>query len=705
MLKFSIFIQIPMSDSLTIYSLLTLFGCLVAGILFAWLLYNGTRHLSRKLRYLLAVLRTLAVTAIGFLLFFPLIRSVSYTPEKPIIIIGQDNSLSVGNIVPAGFNKAKYEQDIKLLADKLSEQYEVKLYSFADSIKNGFDFSNKGRLSNAAGFISKLNDEYLNRNVGAVIIASDGIFNRGGSPLYELDKLKAPIYTIALGDTVPKKDLQVAGVNHNSLVYLNNEFTADVQVQAFEAKGEETVLSVLENGKKIHEERVPINSAAFVKNVTVKLKAAKLGLQKYTVQLSPLSREASEKNNTQHFFVEVIDARQKILIAAAGPHPDIAALKQAIAQNKNFEVKVVLAEELNGVNIADYGLVILYQLPSVMYDATAFMNKLRLGNAAVWYVVGAQSNLAAFNQVQQQVNLSGGNTVQESYSHVNSGFTAFELDPVMVKHVEGFDPLTAPANKPLVNGQATVALQQRIGKINTDYPQLFFMTDNGKKTGFLIGEGLWRWKLSEVAEGQQDAMAFNSLVSKTVQYLSVKDDKRKFKVFTSKNTFDENENIILNAVLYNDSYVPVNKPDVELVLKNDHGVAYKFLFSRTEVAYQLDASSLPPGNYTYTASTVLGDKKHTAQGIFYVNAMVAEYQQTVANHQLLSTMSVQTGGKMYMPADLLKLLNNIKTNEQIRTLSYEDRKYEELINFKWLFALIIGLLGLEWFFRKRNGEI
>ncbi|MNY52640.1 hypothetical protein D3C86_1883300 [compost metagenome] len=60
---------------------------------------------------------------------------------------------------------------------------------------------------------------------------------------------------------------------------------------------------------------------------------------------------------------------------------------------------------------------------------------------------------------------------------------------------------------------------------------------------------------------------------------------------------------------------------------------------------------------------------------------------------------------MYMPGDLLKLADEIKANEQIRTLSYEDRKYEELINFKWLFAFIMVLLSLEWFFRKRNGEI
>lgn len=695
-----------MSDSFSIATFLFLLGCLLVGVLFAWLMYGNTKQLDKRLRYALALARALVVMIIGFLLFFPLIRTVVYNPEKPIVIIAQDNSLSIGDIAPEGFNKQQYEADMNTLAARLGEMYELKVYNFSDSVKKGFDFSNKGQLSNPTQLISKLNDEYLNRNVGAIILASDGIFNRGGSPLYELEKLKAPVYTIALGDTIPKKDLLIANVNHNNLVYLNNEFTIEVQVQAFAAKGVQSQIYVFENGKKIYEDQLLVTADAFVKNVSIKLKATKLGLQKYTVQLSPVPNEVSDKNNIENLFVEVIDTRMKVLIAAAGPHPDITALKQAISLNKNFEVKIALAEELNALQLNDFGVVVLYQLPSAVYDASSFIHKLASVPVSVWYILGAQSDLNTFNRIQKQVSFAGNNTVQEAYSHVNPGFTAFNLDELMIKRIESFDPLLAPFGRPAVNGNAAIALNQRIGKINTDFPALFFMMDNGRKTAFLIGEGLWRWKLSEAGEvATGDATVFNSLLSKTVQYLSLKDDKRKFKVYAAKNTFDENENVLLNAVLYNDSYVSVNTPDVGIAIKNDRGKEYKFLFSRTDAAYQLDAGALPPGNYTYVATTVLGNKKETVQGVFFVNAVIAEYHQTIANHQLLNTMAVQTNGKMYMPGQLLKLVDEIKANGQIKTLTYEDRRYEELINYKWLFAMLITLLTLEWFFRKRNGEI
>lgn len=694
-----------MSDSFTVYTALALMACLGIALLLAWLLYRKTGHLDQRLRHGLFAIRTIALSVLGCLLVFPLIRSVSYNPEKPIILIAQDNSMSVGNIEPAAFSKQHYQKDLQNLAKQLEDRYEVKVYNFSDVVKPGFDFSYQGKLTNASQLINQLNDAYLNRNVGAVILATDGIFNRGGTPLYDVNKLKAPVYTIALGDSIPRKDLVIASVNYNDLVYLDNEFILSVQVQAFESKGERTALTVLDNGHQVLEEQVSIDENAFVKNIQVKLKSSKLGPQKYTVSLRPVSHEISEKNNTQNVFLEVIDARQKILIAAASPHPDISALKQVLAQDKNYEVKVVLAEDLNTVNIKDFGLFILYQLPSVNYDATGFLKKVQLTNASVWYVLGAQSNFNAFNQIQKEVHVGNANSaLQETYSHVNTGFTAFNLDLLAAKQIEAYDPLLMPFGKVQLNGNAMVALNQRIGKIDTENPQLFFMSDNGRKTGYLMGEGLWRWKLS-AAEAQKETLVFNDLISKSIQYLSVKDDKRKFKVSTTKHAFDENEPVLINAVLYNDSYVGVNTPDVAIQVKSEDGKTYNFLCSRTESAYQLNAGALPSGSYTYAASVSLGNQKYTAKGLFYVHALVAEYQQTTANHQLLHTISRQTNGVMYMPQDITKLAEAIKSNEEIKTINYEDRKYQELINFKWLFALIMVLLTIEWFFRKRNGEI
>lgn len=693
-----------MGNLFTATSLFSFIACILLGCLYAWVLYRKNNNISTNLKFTLTSLRIVVVTLTSYLLFSPLFKQISYTLEKPIIVIANDNSISVDQIKSAGFNQKQYQQDLQQLADKLSKKFEVKTYSFSDSVKQGFDFSGNGKLSNGSVLINQLNDELLNRNVGAVIIASDGIFNRGGNPLYDLKKIKAPIYTIALGDTVPKKDALIANVNYNNLVYLDNEFTLDIQVQAYESKGENTQLSISENGKKISSQTVSINARSFVKDIQIKLKANKIGIQKYTINVTALTNEITTKNNSQTIFVEVIDARQKILIAAASPHPDLATIKQAIALNKHYEVTLALADELNNVDINKYSLAILYQLPANGSTLNSFLTKIQNSKISLWYILGAQSNIAAFNQQQKLLNFSRINgALQEVFPYTAQNFNAFTLDATALKQLSEYDPLQMPFGSLSVNGNYSAVLNQRIGKVNTQSPLWFFMDDNGKKTGFLIGEGIWTWKLEE-AKNEQNFPLLHELISKTVQYLSVKDDKRKFKVYSSKTTYEENENIVLNATLYNDAYEAVNTSDVKVQFKNEEGKVFNYTFSKFGITYQLNAGTLPQGNYTYVASTNLGDKNYTANGAFYVSALIVEYQQTTANHQLLNTMAQQTNGKMLMPLNLLAIADEIEKSDQVKTISYEDRKYEELINFKWIFVLILVLLSAEWFLRKRNGE-
>ena len=183
-----------------------------------------------------------------------------------------------------------------------------------------------------------------------------------------------------------------------------------------------------------------------------------------------------------------------------------------------------------------------------------------------------------------------------------------------------------------------------------------------------------------------------------------KDDKRRFRVYPSKSTFNENERIILNAELYNDAYELVNTPDAQVTIKNNKNKSYPFLFTRSGNGYILDSGILPSGEYSFTSTTKLGEKKYSAQGQFFVVQQQAEFRQTTANHQLLYNLSNLNNGEVVYPSDLDKLIDKIRANELIKTVSYEDKRFEELINLKLIFFLILALLSVEWFLRKRNGK-
>ena len=528
---------------------------------------------------------------------------------------------------------------------------------------------------------------------------------KGANPLYELQAIRAPVYSIALGDTIPKKDAVVANVNYNNIVYLGDTFTVEVQIQVFDGDGETLSLNLSEEGKNIQKQTISVKGKNFVKTVSVKIKADRIGLQKFIVGIPSLQNEVTTKNNSQTFYVEVIDGAQKVLLAAAAPHPDLAVLKEAIAGNKHFEVSLALGDKLNTIDLKAFDVIVLYQLPDIVGISSAFLDKVSLVQKPIWFIVGGQTEVQSFNKFQKTIHLNASNgSLQEVYPVLGQDFNTFSLEQSDVKAIENLDPLLMPFGKMNVAANTNSVLSQRIGKIKTNLPLWFFANQGTQKLGFLMGEGLWRWKLNEAQSGDSTGFV-KELISKTIQYLSVKDDKRRFKVTPSKPSYEENEEIVLNATLYNESYQPTNDPDVNLVLKDQNGKGFNYIFSKTELGYQLNIGNLPAGSYNFLASTALGKEKLNAHGGFYITPVLAEYRQTTANHQLLNTMAKQSGGKLVMPKDLLSLANDLLKNENIKTISYEDRKYVELINLKWLFVLILALLSIEWFLRKRNGEV
>lgn len=686
----------------TTTSFFWLIGCLALGIAYAFILYGTSSHLSKKIRNSLFALRAFAITLLSFLLFAPLIRNIETTIDKPLIIIAQDNSASILVSKPKGFNQKSYTADLKKLEKELSNDYDVRTFNFGSEVKNGLDLTFNSPVTDIASVFKLVQDQFSNRNIGALIIGSDGIYNRGSNPEYEARNLKSSIYTVALGDTIPKRDLLISNVNFNNITYLDNQFQIEVTVEGYQAQGSTSMLSISDKSGSIYSRQVLINSNEFRLTVPITLLAKNKGIQQYSIRLSPIANELSIKNNSQTIFVEVIDGRQKVLIIANSPHPDLTAIKQSIEINKNYSVKVALSDAVDENDMKEAGLVILHQLPSSSKNAQDILKM--IAEKPLLFILGAQSNVAAFSASQSVLSITSTGNTQEAFASFEPDFYGFTLSDANKQRIRNFAPLLSPFGNYGLKGPANVMMSQQIGKLVTKMPMLVFGEDGQRKIAVLAGEGIWRWRLEDFQEsGNHEAI--DELVGKTVQYLSSREDKRKFRVYTSKNAFDENEHVLVNAELYNSAFELINTPDVNISLTNKSGKSFSFVFSRTANAYSLDAGVLPAGEYSYSARTELGKDKYTATGQFVITQQQAEFKQTRANHQLLYTLAQQSGGKMVSPEQIMDLKQLIKSNENVKTVAYEDRKYDEPIDVKFVFFVILALLTMEWFSRKRNGEV
>lgn len=687
----------------TLTLILWLLGCLLLGIAYAIILYGFGSKLKQTFRNILFAIRAISVSIIVFLLFTPLIKSTTKTLEKPLIILAQDNSASIGLAKSSKFKPNVYSKDFLQLEKSLAEDYEVRSYNFGSSVKKDLRFDYLEKQSDLASVFKLINDQFANRNIGAVILATDGIYNRGGNPQYSNENLKAPIYTVALGDTVPKRDLLISNINYNNIAYLDNHFQLEVSIEAYQSKGAFSKLTVSDTQGIIFSKPVTINSNEYRQTIPVTLLAKRKGIQRFTVALQTISNELSKLNNSQTLFVDVIDGKQNVLIIANAAHPDLTAIKQAIEVNKNYAVKIVFPDAILKEDIEKAGLVILHQLPSITNSAQTILPKIK--SKPVLFILGLQSSTTAFSGAQALVNIaSSGNASQETMASISKDFFAFTLSDSTRNKIQNFKPLLNPFGNYTLKGASSTLLNQQIGKVITSMPLLTFGDEAGHKVGVLTGEGFWKWSLEEFQEsGNHNAV--NELINKTVQYLSSRDDKRKFRVYTAKNTFDGQEHIVLNAELYDDAYELVNNSEVSLSLKNEAGKSFSYIFSKEGNAYKLDAGILPIGEYSYEGKTQLGSKKYVASGQLVIAEQQTELQQTVANHQMLYALSGQSGGKMILPDQISTLKQMIKKNENVKTLSYEDSIYEEVIDLKMIFFLVLGLLSIEWFLRKRNGEV
>lgn len=673
--------------------------CLLLGLLYGWLMYRQPVSLGKTARYGLFAVRTFTVFVLSFLLISPLIRSVAYNPQKPLILIAQDNSESIKLFNKAGSGGA----DLSEIKKQLGDQYDVREFNFSRDLKDGFSSKFDGKQTNISLAIHQLNERFVNQNIGALVLATDGLYNQDSDPRYEAKNLKTSIYTIALGDTIARRDLLIGNVNYNKTAYLGNDFEVEVLAEAYQAKGENIRLTITEEGKQVFAQTSAVTSDNYRKVIPLKLNADKKGTRKFTINIAPVKNEVSVQNNTETIYVDVLDARQKVLLLYNGPHPDISVIKQSIESNRNYEVKASLLSDLSRLKLSDYSLLILYQVASgSSAELQSFIIKSKI---PVWYMAGAQTDLPQLNAEQRMVQINAGRAdMQEVFAQQVPEFSLFTLSDSTRKKLGGLPPLLAPFGNYSGSGAGQVLFKQKIGDVPTPYPLLSFSDENGRRIAVLTGEGLWRWSLAEYnTYGNHNAL--EELMAQGVQYLTANSNHQRLRVYAAKNVFDEGENVILNAELYNDALELVNTPDIRIELKSRSGKNYSFLFTRNGQSYQLDAGALPVDEYSYIATTKLGNQSFTANGQLTIKPLNLETRQSAADHRLLYDLAKQSGGQMLLPSQAGQLADLIRKNENIKTVVYEDKHYSDLVDLKWIFVLILALLSTEWFIRKREGEI
>lgn len=644
----------------------------------------------------MAILRFVSTWLILFLLIGVILETIDERKDEPLIFLAHDNSQSIVMTRDSGIYRSAYLDQLSELSQSLSENYEVIEYSFSDAIESGISGRYEGKTTDISAVINSIFEQYGNRNIGAIILSTDGIYNTGLNPVYAVNqKSFIPVYTIGLGDTNQVRDLKVEQVNHNDVAFLGNEFPVEVAFSGVMTKGEKVALTIWQGSKQVAREEFLFTEDSYQGKVLFLLKAQGVGMQKYTAKITVIENEFSTQNNALDFYVEVIDGRQKIMIAQQFPHPDVSALRYVIDRNKNYQTEVKSIDEVTALNEYDLVIVHSYKAGNKLLDEA-----ISEGSVPLLFINGVKTDMKNLQGLKVGFNGTGRSTEEMGFAH-NTAFKDILLTPSMVNMAATAPPLHGPFGGITYSSALQVLAYQRVGNIQLNDPLIYFTSKGKSRIGVFTGEGIWRWRLNDQLRNSS-TLNFEEFMSKVITYLAVKENRDPFRVNLLHEYF-ENQEVVIKAELYNKSFERINEPEVSFEFRDENGKEWNSVFMQTTDAYELNLGRLTPGLYTWKAQTSFQNARYEKSGTFLVKEVRLEWLNTVANHRLLRNISENTAGKFYFPSQINQIPEDLKANENLASVVYQEKNFRDLIDLKWLFVLILILVSAEWFFRKFNG--
>lgn len=668
---------------------------------YAVLLYQKKAPWSRAFNYGLAAARFIVVSLLAILLLInPLVRQVINTLEKPIVVFALDNSESVAKNTAA--LDALLKQIDALTAQLAKEDVKVVLTTFnqEDQLKNFAQVKFDAQATPLSAMLGNIQNLYENQNLDKIILLTDGIFNQGASPLY--NTYKASIFTVGLGDPVPKKDLRVQAVIANKIAYLNNQFpiVADIAQTGFPNQAAMVYLS--QQGVVIDKKSIQLKGDNDVVQVSFLANAKTIGNQHFVVSVDALPDEFSQQNNSRDVYVEVIDGKQKILIVSASPHPDVKALRLALAKNENFTIDIHLPG-VNTLKNEKYDVVILHQIPNTQRIGDELWEKFRKEQTPILYIVGSQSNFNSLNNTLKSLKIVPRGSQMDKVTPIwNDKFSKFTFDAKKTEIFKKFPPLSVPFGEVSAGANWEVLMRQRVGTVETQKPLLLLSPAPDEKVAVLLGEGLWQWRMEEFDITQKTELV-DELLNKLLQFLNLKEDRRRLKVYPINNEFYDFEKVVFEAEIYNENFERVYGDVINLQLTDGNGKASSYTFTPTAENSRFEIGGLPKGVYAYTASATLKGKVETVKGNFMVKSMQLEDLTYTADHNMLQQLAEKNKGKFFLANQVEPLAKALLENRK-PNLIHSREEVQELIHWWWLFFVVLVLASAEWVVRKYMGS-
>jgi hypothetical protein len=667
-----------------------LFLVLIFSFSIAYFQYYYKEKSNHKITPLLLILKAISLFLLISLFINPSIENEVYQNEKPVLSLLTDNSASI-----AFFDETK---NVSEFQEKLSnnsalnKKFTIQNFRFGKELqlKDSLSFSeNETNIFNAISETNKLNSD----KIAPIILLTDGNQTIGSE--YEFLNSKQPIYPVIYGDTTTFADVKITQINANKYSFLNNQFPVEVLLNYEGNENVTSVFTIASKGKKIFSKNVSFSPEKKSTTITTTIESTAKGIHFYTASLQKIDNEKNIKNNSKDFTVDVIDEQTNVLILTSVLHPDIGVLKKAIESNKQRKVTISLISDFK-IQLNDFQLIVLYQVTANFKNSITEINSNKL---PYLFISGANTDWNFVNSQQLGFQKKVINQTENYGATFNDSYGTFLQNNI---GFDDFPPLKDRFGELIIMKEHQVLLNQNINGIQTKVPLLATIENDSQKIATLFGEGLWKWRAASFLNSNSFA-DFDAFVGNSVSYLASNKKRDRLEVRT-ENLYTANSTINISAFYLDKTYKFDPRASLEITITNQvTNNVLKLPFSLINNSYQVDIENLASGIYTYSVSVLGQNLKKSGQ--FIITNYQIEEQFTSANIEKLKKIAANSGGKVFYKNQIDLLTKELSENESFYTIQKSTKKEQQLLDWKWVLFLIIGLLTIEWFIRKYIGKI
>jgi hypothetical protein len=337
-----------------------------------------------RLKPLLITLRSAGLVLLCVALVEPVLALSRTVTERPVVGLLLDVSRSMA--IRDGTGGARRgDEAVSLLNEvmlsRIARDAEVAALAFSSESREldvargtlvGVPAFDGGVTDIAQGF-EALGDLLSGRNLGSVIIATDGADNRGAGPYGAARALGVPVFVLGVGSPEAGKDIAIEDAVTNRISYAGESVPIEVTVSSAGFEGAETVVELSEGGSTLDSKQIDLSGTGEEVRVTFRVTPSTPGVHRYSVSVPPAAGELSTANNSRVVVTTAMKGKIRVLLLAGRPSWDFAFLGRELAADRNVDVESVVRRSGSPISaiegsppasraaLFDYDLVVLFE--------------------------------------------------------------------------------------------------------------------------------------------------------------------------------------------------------------------------------------------------------------------------------------------------------------------------------------------------------